>query len=119
MMALSGVKQSELRRDESGALATQRIRDKQIHVYGEVSDAQLLWWRRLAEREDVRISIDDVTILLNGDSSHVQNALIAKFRGDFLLIQVSKIPCTVLELETPLLEFRDQIWFLVLGCHIE
>ena len=74
--------------------ATQRIRDEQIHVYGEVSDAQLLWWRRLAEREDVRITIDDVTILFNGDSSHAQNALIAKFRGDFLLIQVSEIPRT-------------------------
>ena len=74
--------------------ATQRIRDENIHMYGEVSDVQLLWWRWLAEHENVCISIDDGTILFNGDSSHAQNALIAKFRGDFLLIQVSEIPCT-------------------------
>ena len=44
--------------------AMQRIRDEQIHVYGEVSDAQPLWWRWLAEREDVCICWNDVTIFL-------------------------------------------------------
>ena len=62
--------------------ATQQIRDEKILVYGQVPDAQPLWWRWLAEREDVCIRRNVVTVFFDSYPAHAQNALITKFRGE-------------------------------------